>query len=107
MSELSELNKTIITLNDLWPLLEDEEKEAILELRNALNDKASELSHKTLLEGASELNEAICQLTLAAQAAKDTRESINNVTARVIKVADTIEKTTSAVNKVASYIALL
>lgn len=107
MTQLSELNKTINALNDLWPLLEGEEKELIKETRNNLNDQASALAHKTLLEGVPELNDAISQLNLATQAAKDAKDSIDVVAARINKVADTIEKATVAAGKVASLIAVL
>jgi len=107
MSELSELNKTINALNDLWPLLKGEERESVLENRNSLNEKASALAHKTLLEGVPELNDAIIQLYLATQAAKDAKNSIDDVAARIVKVADTIEKTTAAIGKVARFIAML
>jgi hypothetical protein len=107
MSELSELNKTINALNDLWPLLEGEEKDSVLESRNGLNEQASALAHKTLLEGVPELDDAISQLNLATQAAKDAKDSIDDVAARINKVADTIEKVTVAAGKVAGLIAVL
>lgn len=109
MSELSELNKAIISLNDLWPLLEkdSEERKGILRERDNLNEKASELAHKTLLEGVPELNEAIEQLNKVTQSAKDAKDSIDQVAKRINKVADTIEKAVSAVGKVASLIAVL
>jgi hypothetical protein len=107
MSELSELNKTINALNDLWPLLEGEEKDSVLENRNSLNEQASALAHKTLLEGVPELDDAISQLNLATQAAKDAKDSIDDVAARINKVADTIEKVTVAAGKVAGLIAVL
>ncbi len=107
MSELSELNKTINALNNLWPLLEGEERELVLESRKNLNEKASALAHKTLLEGVPELNGAISQLNLTTQAAKDAKDSIDNVVERINKVSDTIEKATIAVGKVASLIAVL
>ena len=107
MSELSELNKAINSLNDLWPLLIGEEMESVLREKNKLNDKASELAHKSLLEGVPELSDAIEQLKLVTQSANDAKESIDQVAERINKVADTIEKTASAVVKVASLIAVL
>ncbi len=107
MSKLPELNKAINALNDLWPLLEGEERESVLDRRNNLNEKASALAHKTLLEGVPELNDTIIQLNSATQAAKDTKGSIDNVAVRIVKVADTIEKASSAAGKVARLIAVL
>ena len=107
MSKLSELNKTIIALNDLWPLLEGEEKESVLGIRNNLNEMASALAHKTLLEGVPELDDATNQLNLVTRAAKDAKDSIDDVSARINKVADTIEKATAAAGKVADLIAVL
>jgi exonuclease VII small subunit len=107
MSELSELNKAISALNDLWPLVEGEEREKVLRERNNLNDKASELAHKTLLEGMPELNDAIEQLKKVIQSAKDAKESVDQVAERINKVTDTIEKSVLAVGKVESLIAIL
>lgn len=107
MSELSELNKAINALNNLWPLLEGDEKSKVIEKRNELNGKASDLAHKTLLEGVPELQDAINQLKLVTQSAKDAKESIDDVANRIIKVADTIEKATEAVGKVAGLITIL
>ena len=107
MSELSELNKAINALNDLWPLLEGKERESVLRERNNLNDKASELAHKTLLVGVSEVNDAIEQLNKVTQSAKNAKESVDHVAERINKVADTIAKAVLAVAKVASLIAVL
>ena len=109
MSELSELNKAISALNNLWPLLDqgDEQRDKIIAARNNLKDKASELAHKTLLNGVPELNDAIEQLNRVKQSAKDAKDSIDQVAERINKVADTIEKSVSAVGKVEKLVAVL
>lgn len=107
MSKLSELNIAINALNSLWPLLEDDEKNKVIEKRDVLNAKASELAHKTLLAGGPELDDAISQLKLVTQAAKDAKESVDDFANRIDKVADLSEKLTKAVIKVTSLIAVL
>lgn len=107
MSRLSELNKAINALNDVWPLLEGEERQKILTERNNLNEMASELSYKTLLEEAPELTDAIEQLKKVTQSAKATKASIDHAAERINKVADTTDKAVSAVAKVAALIAIL
>lgn len=102
MSELSELNKAINALNDLWPLLEGDEKRDVLRERDKLNDQAEALADKELRKNTPELTAAIEQLNLVTQAAIDAKESIDNVTKRIILVAKTIKKASSAVVKVAS-----
>jgi ABC-type transporter Mla subunit MlaD len=107
MSRLSELNKAINALNDVWPLLEGEERQKILTERNNLNEMASELSYKTLLEEAPELTEAIDQLNKVTQSANATKASIDHAAERINMVADTTEKAVSAAAKVAALIAIL
>lgn len=109
MSKLTELNTAVNALNELWPLLDprDKQREKILEERNKLNAQASELAHKTLLEGVPELNDAIEQLNLVTKAAKDAKKSIDDVAKRINRMADTIDKVVSAVAKVAALIAVL
>lgn len=115
MSELSELNTAINSLNDLWPLLEGDERESILEKRNILNEQASELADKDLASAGDnvndnsindELSETIEHLRLTTLAATDAKESIDKKgkVERLIKVVD---KATSASKKVAKIIALL
>lgn len=107
MSNLSELNKAINALNDLWPLLEGDERQKILKERNSLNEQASELAHKTLSEGMPELNAAVEQLKQVTQSAKDAKNSINQTAAGIHKVGDTVEKAASAVGKVAALLAVV
>lgn len=109
MSKLTELNTAINALNELWPLLDagDKQRDKILEERKKLNAQASELAHKTLLEGVPELNDAIEQLNLVTKAAKEAKESIDDVAKRINSVADTIDKAVSAVGKVAALMAVL
>jgi ABC-type transporter Mla subunit MlaD len=102
MYKLSELNNAINALNDLWPLLEGDEKRDILRARDKLNIKASGLAHKMLLESTPEITAAIDQLNLVTQAAIDAKESIDDVSKRINKVAKTIEKASSAAVKVAN-----
>ena len=78
MATLTELNEAIIAYDNLWPLLEGDERDVILEKRNELNDQASELATKILRDGVPELNEVIDKLNLATQAAKEAKDSIDN-----------------------------
>lgn len=107
MTRLSELNKSINALNDLWPLLDGEDKYKIIDLRNRLNEQASELAHKTLIDGAPELTDAISKLEQTTQAAKDAKDSIDNVVERISKVEKTILKAGKAAVKVARLIYIL
>src|SRR5690606_7302119 len=107
MAELSELNKAINALNDLWPLLEGEDREKILNERDSLNEQASELAHKTLLEGVPELTDAVEQLKQVTQSAKDARSFIDQTAIRINKIEDTIGKAALAVGKVAGLLAVL
>ncbi|ABM03701.1 hypothetical protein Ping_1930 [Psychromonas ingrahamii 37] len=101
MSELSELNKAINALNDLWPLLEGDEQRDVRRERDKLNIQASELAYKTLLENTPELTAAIDQLNLVTKNAIDAKESIDDVSKRINQVAKTIKKASSAAVKVA------
>ena len=101
MSKLSELNKAINALNDLWPLLEGDEKSDLLRERDKLNIQAKALARKALLENTPELTAAIDQLNLLTQTAKDAKKSIDDVSKRINKVAKTIEKASAAAVKVA------
>ncbi|PKH03131.1 hypothetical protein CXF72_08065 [Psychromonas sp. MB-3u-54] len=101
LCKLSELNKAINALNNLWPLLEGDQQSDVRRERDKLNILASELAHKTLLENTPELMAAIDQLNLLTQAAKDAKQSIDDVSKRINQVAKTIKKASSAAVKVA------
>ena len=101
MTQLAELNTAVNALNNLWPLLSGDEKNRVLEQRNALNIKADELAVKTLLEGTAEIEQAVAQLNETTQAAIEAKDAIAVDVARIEKVADTVAKATQAVSKLA------
>ncbi len=107
MTELEELSLTINELNDLWPLLEGEEKTRILDERDKLDELASTLAHKTINESEPALNEAIESLNEATGLANETRKSINNISETTAKVARLVGKVSKAAVKVTGLIAVL
>jgi ABC-type transporter Mla subunit MlaD len=109
MNNLTELNNAITALNDLWPLLDsdDRQRDEIIEYRDQLDAQASELAHKILNEGAPMLNDAIEKLNLVTDAAIEAKESIDDDTRRINKVGNTIDKSVSAIEKVAAFVATL
>lgn len=107
MAQLDELSQAISALTKLAAHLEGDERDKIITIRNELDDKASELAHKTLIEGTPELNNAIAELNKATQAAKEAKVVINDTVEIIVKVADTIAKTAKAIASVAALIAKL
>lgn len=107
MAQLEELSQAISALSKLAAHLESDERDEIIATRNELDDKASELAHKTLIGGMPELNNAITELNKATQAAKEAKTVISKTVERTAKVADTVAKATKAVVKVAALIAKL
>jgi len=107
MTELEELSVTINELNNIWPLLEGDDKNRILDERDRLDELASELAYKTINQGEPALQAAIDSLKEATQLANDVKKSIESLTVKTEKVAKLVKKTSKAAGKVASLIALL
>ena len=107
MSELSELNRAIRALDNLWPLLEGEEKALVVAQRNKLSEQADVIAYKMLVEVDAALMEAIQQLTLVTQAAKDAKEGIEDKVERINKVSAVVDKSVNAVAKLGQVIASL
>ena len=107
MTELEQLSIAINELNNIWPLLEGEEKESVLDERDRLDELAAELAHKTINQGEPALQIAIESLKEATQQANDVKTSINNVSARTEKVAKLVKKVSKAAGKVSGLIAVL
>lgn len=99
MTQLAELNAAVNALNNLWPLLSGDEKNRVLEQRNELNIKADELAVKALLEGTTEIEQAVEQLNETTQAAIEAKDMIADDVASIEKVSDTVAKATQAVSK--------
>ncbi|WP_421255105.1 hypothetical protein [Aeromonas sp. 600282] len=108
MSILSESNKAINALNELFPLLKSgAQRDKYLSERKKLNDQASELAHKSLINYGPELNNAIDALTKVTESANKAKKSIEETGGNINKVADTIDKIAAAVAALASFIAIL
>jgi len=107
MTELEELSVTINELNNIWPLLEGDERNNVLDERDKLDELASELAHKTINQGEPALIIAIDSLKEAIQIATDVKTSINDLSARTEKVAKMVKKVSKAAGKVSKLVALL
>ena len=107
MTGLEELSLTINELNNIWPLLEGDERSSVLDERDRLDELASEIAHKTINQGEPALQIAIDSLNEATLLANDVKASINNMSARTEKVAKLVKKVSKAAGKVSGLIALL
>lgn len=107
MAELDELTKSISALSKLASRLNGDERDKIIEKRNELDGKASELAHKTLIDSGQELDEAIIDLNKSTQAAQAAKDSINDKVKLIEKIADVVAKTTKAIVSVSALIAKL
>jgi len=107
MTDLEELSVTINELNNIWPLLDGDERNNILDERDKLDELASELAHKTINQGEPALIIAIDSLNEAIQIATDVKTSINDLSARTEKVAKLVRKVSKAAGKVSKLVALL
>ena len=107
MTELDQLSITINKLNDIWPLLDGDEKNSLLDERDRLDELASELAHKTINQGEPALLAAIDSLKEATRMADDVKTSIDDLSVRAEKVAKLVKKTSKAALKVSGLIALL
>lgn len=108
MSNLSELDKAINALNDLFPLLKNgAQRDKYISERKKLNDQASDLAYKSLINYGSELNDAIEALNRVTESANEAKKSIKATGENIKKVADTIDKIAAAVAALASFIAIL
>ena len=107
MTELDELSVTINELNNIWPLLEGDEKNSVLDERDRLDELAAELAHKTINQGEPALLIAIDSLKEATVLANDVKASINDLSVRTEKVAKLVKKVSKAAGKVSGLIALL
>lgn len=108
MSELSELSKAIKELNELWQICTDDDQcEALLDKRDALDSLATDLADKIIREGANELDKAISALNELTQAAVSAKEEIDEISEKVRKTANVISKATTAISKVGSLVTAL
>lgn len=105
MTDINELNQSIMALTELWEACEnDNQKEKILDLRDDLRHKRRELSKKTLEDGTPELikaTEALARLT--KKAGEETRR-LNDIVKKIGKFADFLDDAVDAVAKVADLI---
>lgn len=105
MSELLALNKAIRALDNLWPLLQGDEQEAILQQRNRLNQQADELAHKSLTAVDAELQAAIDQLIQTTENANEARAVIDRRVERIEKVAATVNSVVGVIEKLGQILA--
>ncbi len=103
MSELNELNASIMAFTELWEACkDDDQKEEILTQRDVLRRKARKLANKTLMDGSPELNEAITSLNELTEMAKTAKNDIEETVGKIKKFAKFIEDATNAITKVVS-----
>jgi len=108
MSELSELNRAIRDLSDLWAICTDDDQcEALLNKRDELDRQAGELANLIIHDGSDELGHAIISLNELSASATTAKQEIDNVAEKIRKTAKVIDKATKAIGKVASLIAKL
>ncbi|MBL1275458.1 MAG: hypothetical protein COB30_005175 [Ectothiorhodospiraceae bacterium] len=108
MSELEELNKTIIALSNLMPLIDDDDERSKIQTeRDNLNQKSRDLADKTLREGIPELNSAIEALQATTKAANEAAESIDDIEEGLTTLGDAISKSAKAVGAIAKLTAIL
>lgn len=102
MTHLSEINKAIRELNELWQTCTNEEQcKKLLEKRDALDAQSLQLSNKVIREGTDGLTEAMDALKELTQSALNAKNEVNNMVERINKTAGTIDKATQAIAKVA------
>ena len=108
MSELSELNTAIKELNELWQVCNDDDQcEALLNKRDALDALATKLADKIIRDGINELNQATSALNELTLAAVSAKEEIDKVSEKILKTANVISKATTAISKVGSLVTAL
>lgn len=106
MTQLSEINKAVRELGELWQVCTDDDQcEQLLEKRDALDAQSLQLSNKIIREGSDALIEAIDALTELKQKAVSAKNEIDDDVEKIRKTAMVIDKATHAIAKVAVLLA--
>ncbi|WMS87945.1 hypothetical protein [Pleionea litopenaei] len=102
MSQLEELHRAIIKLNELWQVCDDDAQcEQLLEKKNELDRQAQILANETLLDGNEDLRSAMTSLKELSELAESAKEEINDIALKIQKTAQAIDKATDAIGKLA------
>jgi len=108
---LAEIQNSISAINNVWPLLDKSDsveyrkRQKLLSEKRKLLDQYDEVLDDLMNDTPDEITQALADLQVATQKAKDAKQSIQDNVDKIKKVTNAITQAVKAVSSVAAVLA--